>query len=411
MTLDIGKLAAIGAVGSVARELARMEEDRASWRNALAQTDSISKQWKELSKVGSVYAQLVKDLQSPAMTLASQYKALLGEGTAAMQAMRQWQAAQQEQQASIRKMLEPLADIRKSLIAAESTHRMVKGLARLGAITEQFRSLVDQTSALGSVAKMGALQLEASHSHTRGIFERAAIGSSLQSYLKEFEQVNKQWKVPSEVLGLGGSLKELQDQLGKVTLPAIDWSSAGALAQLLGKEGLEGQLAHLGIDPDGTLHETRELPERGLLSRKQSDALAILSLLLTFLIFIYQESFSQQDKRKDEEFQTQTSQILEIQANQIHSLTVLLERALVGAAQTHDERFVVRERTATVRSKPEHGAVVEGKLLPNEVVKALDKKGKWIEIEYYHWLHEEYRTGWVLKKYLERVPASYSNLN
>ena len=46
--------------------------------------------------------------------------------------------------------------------------------------------------------------------------------------------------------------------------------------------------------------------------------------------------------------------------------------------------------------------------VPNEVVKVLDKKGKWIEVEYYHWLHEEYRTGWVLKKYLERVPANYS---
>ena len=64
-----------------------------------------------------------------------------------------------------------------------------------------------------------------------------------------------------------------------------------------------------------------------------------------------------------------------------------------------------------MRSKPEHGAGVEGKLLPNEVVKALDKKGKWIEIEYYHWLHEEYRTGWVLKKYLERVPANYVSEN
>lgn len=84
-----------------------MEEDRASWRNSLAQANSISKQWQELSKVGSVYAQLVKDLQSPAMALASQYKALLGEDTAAMQTIRQWQAAQQEQQASIRKCSNP----------------------------------------------------------------------------------------------------------------------------------------------------------------------------------------------------------------------------------------------------------------------------------------------------------------
>lgn len=97
-----------------------------------------------------------------------------------------------------------------------------------------------------------------------------------------------------------------------------------------------------------------------------------------------------------------------MQTQQIQSLTVLIEKALVKAAETPEERFVVRERPATVRSKPEHGSAVEGKLMPNEVVRAIDKDGKWIEVEYYHWLREEYRTGWVLKKYLERVPANYA---
>lgn len=409
MAIDIGKFAAFASIGSVARELARMEEERATWRNALAQTDSLSKQWQELSKVGSVYAQLAKDLQSPAITLASQYKSLLGEDSIAMHAIRQWQVAQQEQQASIRKMLEPLSAIRESLIAADSTQRMLKDFAAIGSVTDQIKSVLEQASIPRSAAKMGALQIEASHRHTKEIFERAALGASVQRYLKEFEQINKQWTVPNEVLGLAGSLKVLQEQFGKVTLPTIDWSSARALAQLLGKEGLEGQLAHLGIEPDGTLHETSELPEKGILSRKQSDALALLSLLLSILVFFYQEASSQQDKKKTDEFQAQTAQILQIQANQILSLTALIEKSLIAAAQAPDERFVVRDRTATVRSKPEHGASVEGKLLPNEVVKAIDKEGKWVEIEYYHWLREEYRTGWVLKKYLERVPASYSN--
>jgi len=77
------------------------------------------------------------------------------------------------------------------------------------------------------------------------------------------------------------------------------------------------------------------------------------------------------------------------------------------ATQEPEIRLVVRERPAKVRSKPKHGAPVEGKLLPNEVVRAIDHKGRWIEVEYYHWLHEEYRTGWVLKHYLERVPPSF----
>lgn len=33
----------------------------------------------------------------------------------------------------------------------------------------------------------------------------------------------------------------------------------------------------------------------------------------------------------------------------------------------------------------------------NDVVRAIDKDVKWIEEEYYHWLGEEYHTGWVLK--------------
>ena len=161
------------------------------------------------------------------------------------------------------------------------------------------------------------------------------------------------------------------------------------------------------INTDGSMRESKELPERGLLSRKQADALALLSLLLTILVFIYQEISSQQDKAKTEAFQIQTTDSLRAQAQQIQSLTFLIEKALAQAAQVPEERMVVRERFAIVRSEPEHGATVEGKLMPNEVVRSIGRDGKWVEVEYYHWLREEYRNGWVLKKYLERVPANH----
>ena len=80
-------------------------------------------------------------------------------------------------------------------------------------------------------------------------------------------------------------------------------------------------------------------------------------------------------------------------------------------ASRQEQRFVVKERVAVVRSKPEHGAAVLGKLLPNEVVRPISEDGKWIEIEYYHWLHQEYRTGWVLKKYFLRVARPASNIS
>ncbi len=381
---------------SLAREMARIEEERTSWRKALIDTDQIGKQVRELAG-NSVYAQMAK-----------QYEDLLGSSSAIGSAFRAWQESERLQMEQMRKMFDSMADIRKSVLGSTATQQLIKEFTDGSSMRNQMKAITDDALGIGSVAKMLAQQAEDSLAQTKKLFENLGVGSSIQSYLKDFEHINKQWKVPNEVLGIVGSFKELQDQLGKVALPTIDWGSAAALAKALGPEGIQEQLALLGIEPDGSMHEHAEKPERGLLSRKQSDALAMLSLLLGILFFLYQEISSQQDKAKTEAFQTQTTATLKVQTQQIQNLTVLIEKALVQAAQVPEERFVVRERPATVRSKPEHGSAMESQLMPNEVVRMTDKEGKWVEIEYYHWLHEEYRTGWVLKKYLERVPANYA---
>lgn len=395
---------------SLAREMARIEEERTSWRKALIDTDQIGKQVRELAG-NSVYAQMateLKALQSPAMSIAKQYEDLLGSSSAIGSAFKAWQESERLQMEQMRKMFDPMADIRMSVLGSTATQQLIKELTDGSSMRNQMKAITDDALGIGSVAKVLAQQAEDSRAQTKKLFENLGVGSSIQSYLKDFEHINKQWKVPNELLGIVGSFKELQDQLGKVALPTIDWGSAAALAKALGPEGIQEQLALLGIEPDGSMHEHAEKPERGLLSRKQSDALAILSLLLSILFFLYQENSSQQDKAKTEAFQTQTTATLKVQTQQIQNLTVLIEKALVQAAQVPEERFVVRERPATVRSKPEHGSAMESQLMPNEVVRMTDKEGKWVEIEYYHWLHEEYRTGWVLKKYLERVPANYA---
>jgi len=409
--LDLGKIREAAADGMLVREMARMEEERVSWREAMVQTDSIAKQMKELTQVGSAYAQMVKDikaLQSPASRLAQEYGDLFRVGSFALDTVRLWQESQRAEQESVRRMLEPLADIRKSLMVDDSTQRLIKEITEGASLSNRLNDMLAQATGAGSAAKIWAQQIEDSRVQARRLFDDLGVGNSIQNYIRDFEHVNRRWKVPSEVLDMVGSLKEIHERLGKVTLPTIDWDSAATLARLLGREGIEDQLALLGVEPDGTLRELAEPPEKGLLSRKQADALTILSFLLALWIFVYQEYNSSLQQTKTETFQEKTAAVLQVQAQQIQSLTALLERALVQAAEQPETRFVVRERTATVRSRPENGATVEGKLLPNEVVRALRKDGKWVEIEYYHWLHEEYRTGWVLKKYLERVPTNYS---
>lgn len=91
----------------------------------------------------------------------------------------------------------------------------------------------------------------------------------------------------------------------------------------------------------------------------------------------------------------------------IEALSKLVEKAVEQEAKRQEERLVVLDRVAAVRSKPEHGSAMLGKLLPREVARPISESGKWIEIEYYHWLHKEHRTGWVLKKYFQRVPANF----
>lgn len=410
MSLALEQIKAATLGSTLVREMARIEDERSSWRKALIDTDLIGKQVRELAE-NSAYAQVareLKTLQSPTMSIVKQYEELFGISSPVGSAYKAWQESERLQMEQMRKMFDPMADIRKSVLGDTATQQLIKELTDGSSMQSQIRAITEQALGIGSVAKMLAQQAEDSRAQTKKLFEDLGVGSKIQSYLKDFEYINKQWKVPNEVLGIVGSFKELQDQLGKVALPIIDWGSAAALAKALGSEGIQEQLALLGIEPDGSMHEHVEQPERGLLSRKQSDALAMLSLLLGILFFLYQEISSQQDKAITEAFQTQTNATLQAQTQQIQNLTVLIEKALAQAAQAPEERFVVRERIATVRSKPDHGSSAQGKLMPNEVVRAIDKDDKWVEVEYYHWLHGEYRTGWVLKKYLERVPANYA---
>lgn len=410
--MDLAKIYETTVGSTLAREMTRIEEERSSWRKALIETDLIGKQVRELAQ-SSTNAQMAKELkamQSPVLTIVQQYKDILGAGSAIGSAYEAWQESKRAQQEQMRKMFDPMADIRKSILGDGTTQRLIKELMDGSSMRNQMNQVTEQALGIGSIAKMLAQQAEESQTQTKKLLEGPGVSSSIQSYLKDFEHINKQWKVPNEVLSIMGSVKELREQLGlgKVTLPTIDWGSAAALARAMGPEGIQEQLALLGIKSDGSIHQMAGQPEKGILSKKQTDVITLISFLLVFVIFFYQEYNNSLQQAKTDASQAQTLATLQVQTQQIQRLTALIEKTLVQAAQEPEERLVVRERIATVLSKPEHGAAMEGKLMPNEVVRKIDKDGKWVEVEYYHWLHEEYRTGWVLKKYLERVPASYA---
>ncbi|MEQ6306705.1 SH3 domain-containing protein [Delftia acidovorans] len=409
--MDLAKIYDASFGSALAREITRVEDGRAALRKALVDKDLVGKQMRELAQ-SSGYSRLhseIKTMLSPSKTLSQQYKTIFRAESALGSAFKSWQESERVQRELMRQMRDPMADIRKSVLEGGTARRLKRELATASSTSNQMKELSEHVSGIGSVARMLAQQSEESRTQRKKLLEELGAASSIRSYLRDFEQVNKRWKVPGEVLSMMGSVKELQQQLGlsKVALPTIDWGSAAALAQAMGREGIQEQLSLLGIEPDGSIHQLADEPEKGLLSKRQSDVFTLISLLLTVVFFFYQDHASSLQQAKTEIYRAQSLALAQLQVQQLQALTSLIERTLVETSQEPAERLVVRGRITTVRLRPQHGAPVDGQLLPNEVVRAVGKKGKWVEVEYYSWLYEEYRRGWVLKKYLERVPANF----
>ena len=414
-SLDLDKLDGLLG-GSIAGEMRRMEQERSSWMRAMAHSDSLAEQMKKLVPEASLAAQVAKqakDLQ--AFALADQMKKLVPENSLAVQMAKQWQESHKAEQESIRRMLDPLQDIRKQLLADSATKRMLDDLAKPFFASQQMSKIMEQATGSSALLKAMHSSIEGSLERARKMLSDASISSGIGQLMKSFEEANRRWVVPQPLLDSLGPLQALQEQMGRLSLPVMDTASAATLARMLGSEGIKAQLAALGINPDGSIDPQMLQPEEGIgLSRKTLELMALLSFILAVLIPLYQEiSSSQWQAATDRTLAAQSQRTeaqgdaLEGQRKMIEALTKLVEKALVHEAKRHEERFVVLDRIAVVRSKPEHGSPVEGKMLPREVVRPISESGKWIEFEYYHWLHKEHRTGWALKKYFQRAPANF----
>ncbi len=374
---ELAKLHGMLGDNQAIAEFRRMEQARPTWMNAMVEANRFE----------------------------NQVKSLLGQDYAAIQTAKQmYDVHKKAQEESIRKMLDPLASVRSSLLGDSSLQRMIAEFSKPVTATDHFTKLMDQVAGPSAYLRNLNLGADSSIEHARKMLAETSISTGLQQMMKSFEETNRHWAVPSALLESMSPLKAWQEQAGKLSLPVMDWGSAATLAKLLGREGIESQLAALGINPDGSRNANFVVQEEGIgLSRKTMELMALLSFILAFLVPIYQElSSAQWQTSVDMKLEAQAD-ALEGQRKVIESLTKLVEKALVQEAKRQEVWFVVRDRVAEVRATPEHGSTVVGKLLPQEVVRPVSEDGKWIQFEYYHWLHREYRTGWALKKYFQRV--------
>ena len=362
-------------------EMRRVEEIQRRWAEGIEPMNSIAEQIRKLTETGSATLQLAKQLQGMEIQRLS----------------------------NIKKMLDPLDDIRKSIVLDSGVNKMLEYFTKSNLVRDEFDGLVNNRSYLGVFSDAFQNSTRGAFAHAQEVFAATSVTNAFSDAMKTYELAQKRWIVPPELVGSIGALKAMQEQIGKLTLPVIDWASAATLAKLLGPEGIEAQLAALGIQSDGTPseHEPRN-DDQGLgISRKAMELMTLLSLILAILVPIYQEISSSEWQQQTDKTLAAHGLMMEAQAKRMERLSSLVERALVAEAKRVDERFVVSERVVTVRLEPRSGSATVAKLLPREVVVPVSEQGKWIQFEYYHWLLQEHRTGWAPKKYFKRVPSTY----
>lgn len=236
------------------------------------------------------------------------------------------------------------------------------------------------------------------------------LAAALAEIQKPFKQLGEDWDLPNEITNKVGVLNTLQEQLRTLRAPTLDWASAATLSEILGTDGILSQLEKLGIDEDGELAEEKDVQdasERGIgLSRRTMDLITLFSIVWTIFFTDRQEISSAEWQNKVDGRFNELTAANQLQFKQLESLARLIEIAIEKEAEKSEVRYVVHERVASVRARPGGGAV-ESNLLPNEVVLLLSNNGKWVQVRYYHWIDQEYKSGWVLKKYLRRVPSSH----
>lgn len=365
--------------GSLAREICRMEEARQVWAQKLQFADTAVDRLRDLAYPHSLADQITN----------------------------QWQEMERQRYDSLRKMLDPIADIHKSMMMDSGVKRMLEDLASPKFASDDLARIANETSGCSAIKAMQE-SMQSSIAHAQQTFAASSISSVFNQAMKAYEGSRKHWAVPPELVSSVGALKAMQDQIGRLTLPVIDWSAAATLAKVLGPEGIEAQLAALGIGPDGTVSEdSLRREEQGIgLSRKTLELMALLSFIFAVLVPIYQEISSREWQHQTDKNSENHRLMLEAQSKRLEALSKLVEKAFILESKRADARFVVLDRVAIVRDEPKHGATMMGKLLPREMVKPIAEQGMWIQFEYYHWLRQEYQTGWALKKYFKRIAAS-----
>lgn len=201
-------------------------------------------------------------------------------------------------------------------------------------------------------------------------------------------------------------------------MSTFDLATTASLARYHGVAGLARQMAALGLEPSEYLDNEVDSSVRDDANALQFEsghsALSATSLdvfrqLLINIIAAYIWALFLAPTLPNPDLDAQNKKIAKVETL-IEKLPQLIEsqvQALIRRQLFAVEIFlVVNERTARLRTAPEAGSGVLALAFPNQKLKLLEERGKWIRVEFYDYLAQSMREGWVLKKYCNRLPPS-----
>jgi hypothetical protein len=112
-----------------------------------------------------------------------------------------------------------------------------------------------------------------------------------------------------------------------------------------------------------------------------------LNVLVSLIFLLYSLHLSQQSEEKIAGLIMQTQEVVIERFNQI-------------APKTTIDTYYIVVRSVNLRLKPSKKSTILNVIYPNQKVRLVKRKGKWIQVEYYNHLLDIHENGWCYKKYL-----------
>jgi hypothetical protein len=345
----------------------------------------------------------------------------------------------EQQKKAFLQATQPLHALESILLQSSVMESFQKNMSTVFCMSDAFKEVQSSLSISNQFAKSAAhlqilssmrLQAEQMTKVSKTISDSmksmsVLMGNATMAWSSEMKRVLEQSTLQNNFRMIASdafSSKLSSSIAGQFRLPAIDQAAATLLAGIWGKSGLAQQLNTLGIDFERVCREVEQRKPIDLGPEPSSDEecskirmvsewlgqptvsgpMTLIALLLSIfsICLIYFPSLLPQDDGQ------QQARFDELEKHLMKQFQPLLEQAMSKVTQQNPLlEFVVKERVTFVRRSPENGSVSIAEIFPNQCVTMLDKKGKWIKIEYYDWLHQEFHTGWALKKYFARVPT------